>query len=317
MKDKKIMIYRKYIVLLMVLFLVSCSNSESGKTGSSQGTQVESTYFKVPAFFEGRIVFESNDDGDFDIYVLDKKGVNKITNNTWDDEYPMWSPDGMGIVFQANPKSKKDYDIFTMNADGSGVYPVLNTTDWEGDADFCSQDGKNIVYVRSEEQIYYYSLETKVSKPMEPEFKNKSIVPVWSAVNNNIVFTRKRMLGWDVALYKSKTSEIQFLTDSGESCRARWSHKGDRLAFVSSRADGKGDIWMMNADGSNQTRITTDDDAYDYYPTWSPDDAFIAYTSATHKTKGNWSLWLIEIKTGKKWKIYDSPGQEKFPDWTK
>ena len=193
---------------------------------------------------------------------------------------------------------------------------VLATPDWEGDADFCSMDAKKIVYCQGGTELYYYDLVSGKKTPLEPEFQAKSITPVWSQVTGDIVFTRKRLLGWDVALYNSKTKEVRFLTEGADSCRGRWSHKGDRIAFVSGRADGKGDIWIMNADGSNQTRLTTTNDTHDYYPSWSPDDQYVAFTSSTHKTKGNWSLWIVDVKTGKTWKIYDTPGQEKFPAWT-
>lgn len=308
---------RLYILFFVLLLLISCQGNRSVESSNPSDKQNMPTYFQVPPFFNGRIVFQSGVDGAYQIYVLDKSGVKKITNGNYDHEYPMWSPDGSTIVFQANPNRKNDYDIYSVKSDGTDLRPVLATPECEGEPAFCSPDGKNIAYTRQEKEVYFYNLDTKTNVPMEPEFKAKSIVPVCSLVSGDIVFTRKRLMGWDVALFTRKTQEIRFLTEGSKSCRARWSHKGDRLAFVSSRADGKGDVWLMNADGSNQSRLTMDDDTYDYYPSWSPDDQYIVYASATHKTKGNWSLWIIEIKTQKKWKIYDSPNQEKFPDWTK
>ena len=42
----------------------------------------------------------------------------------------------------------------------------------------------------------------------------------------------------------------------------------DTIAFTSNR-DGNNEVYIMDADGSNQTRLT-DDLAYDGGPSWSP-----------------------------------------------
>ena len=47
-----------------------------------------------------------------------------------------------------------------------------------------------------------------------------------------------------------------------------WSPDGGRIAFDSLR-DGNGEIYVMNADGSGQTRLT-DNPASDGSPSWSP-----------------------------------------------
>ena len=48
-----------------------------------------------------------------------------------------------------------------------------------------------------------------------------------------------------------------------------------KIAFTSDR-DGNSEIYVMNADGSGQTRLTNSPDSEDY-PTWSPDGSKIAF----------------------------------------
>ncbi len=59
-----------------------------------------------------------------------------------------------------------------------------------------------------------------------------------------------------------------------------WSRDGRRIAFASGRDGGEPEIYVMNADGSAQTRLTrTPPFVADNTPTWSPDGRRIAFAS--------------------------------------
>jgi TolB protein len=64
-----------------------------------------------------------------------------------------------------------------------------------------------------------------------------------------------------------------------------------RIAFVSNR-DGNSEIYVMDADGSNVTRLTNDG-AADIYPAWSPDGSRIAFVSSRPK---NASLHIFTMR---------------------
>ena len=63
---------------------------------------------------------------------------------------------------------------------------------------------------------------------------------------------------------------------------------GGRIAFVSPR-DGNGEIYVMNADGSSQTRLTNNP-AEDQGPAWSPDGKRVAFMS---NRDGNWEIYVM------------------------
>ncbi len=67
-----------------------------------------------------KILFSSNRDGDFEVYLMNADGsdLKQLTSNTFSDVYPVWSPDGKRIAFHSNRDSYKE--IYFMNADGSG-----------------------------------------------------------------------------------------------------------------------------------------------------------------------------------------------------
>ena len=54
--------------------------------------------------------------------------------------------------------------------------------------------------------------------------------------------------------------------------------RGGGVLVFYSEGDGDAEIYLMNADGSAQTRLT-DNKAHDTSPAWSPDGARIAFTS--------------------------------------
>jgi TolB protein len=65
-------------------------------------------------------------------------------------------------------------------------------------------------------------------------------------------------------------------TEPGDDQYAAWSPDGQRIVFISTRS-GTGQVWLMNADGSNQRQLTFDPREKDQVPDWKPDGTQIAY----------------------------------------
>ncbi len=62
-----------------------------------------------------------------------------------------------------------------------------------------------------------------------------------------------------------------------------------RVAFTSNR-DGNREIYVMNADGTNQVRLTNNS-VVDDHPTWSPDGTKISFVS--EKTSGGFAIFMM------------------------
>lgn len=270
---------------------------------------------------KGRIVFQSNHDGDNEICLLTADGMRKLTQNDWEDIYPLWSPDGKRIAYAADPEG--NFDIYTMKEDGTDVHSLTSSPLDETDPGWYPE-GKNIVYTRENKKflrdeiaLYRVDVETGQSRRVIPGYDKTHAIAHVSPQGDLLAFTGKRAVGWDVAVFNTHSREVTFLNQGGDSCRPRFSPDGKHIAYVSSRADGKGDIWVMAPDGSGKIRLTERDDTYDYFPSWSPEGRYIVFSSSTqHSHSGDWQIWVIEVSSRKTWLLFDSPGNDVFPDWS-
>ena len=83
------------------------------------------------------------------------------------------------------------------------------------------------------------------------------------------------------------------------------------IAFDSDR-DGNSEIYVMNADGSGQRRITsspTDDAA----PAWSPDGSQLAFAS---NRDGNWEIYRMAADGSSQTRLTDSSSGDYDPVWS-
>ena len=96
---------------------------------------------------------------------------------------------------------------------------------------------------------------------------------------------------------------------------------GGVLAFYS-ESDGDAEIYLMNADGSAQTRLT-ENKAHDFSPAWSPDGKKIAFTSDRDDPNPvrcfpncNENLYVMNADGTAQTRLTDTPALESHPDWS-
>ncbi len=97
-----------------------------------------------------------------------------------------------------------------------------------------------------------------------------------------------------------------------------WSPDGKRLAYSRAASDSVGrersDIYIMNADGSNQVRLTTER-RYNNSPTWSPDGEYLAFR--VHRDFIGSDIYLTSTATASvATRLTMSPGGEGDPSWS-
>jgi Tol biopolymer transport system component len=191
------------------------------------------------------------------LYVMnpDGSGKRRLARHFWVSNlalgYPVWSPDRRRLVFAAHlSRSTAPCDsycgkeIFVINADGSGLRRLTRNTvdDWE---------------------------------------------PTWSPDGQKIAWSRSDGTGADVFVMNADGSGQRNLTPKpGNRGDPRWSPDGRAILFTAvspvqppwGGAAPYRDVYVMNADGSGQRKLTHTPEAAEFGPAWSPDGQQIAFS---------------------------------------
>ena len=238
-----------------------------------------------------RIAFESDRDGQYDIYVMnaDGSGLTRLTDDPANDVYPAWSPDGMRIAFASgrdepdpyNCQPACNFEIYVMNADGSGV-KRLTVNPAEDFSPAWSPDGARLAFDSNRDGNYeIYVMNANGSGVTNLSSHGEwDVAPAWSPDGKRIAFSSDRDGNWEIYDMSAGGSGVTRLTvNPAEDDRPSWSPEGSRILFASTRHDPdpencdpncNHEIYVMNADGSGPARLT-DHPAHDWDPAWSPD----------------------------------------------
>ncbi len=96
--------------------------------------------------------------------------------------------------------------------------------------------------------------------------------PAWSPDGTKVAFNSSISSQPGIYVMNADGSNKRFLTSMGS--QPAWSPDGTKIAFASA---GRGDIFVMKADGSNPTNITNSANPVNE-PAWSPDGTKITFT---------------------------------------
>ncbi len=263
------------------------------------------------------LVFVSTRDGDYAIFEMNADGGSqrRLTDERGDDSSPRklffqiepaWSPDAEKIAFAS--RRAGTFDIFVMNADGTGSQRVT-TTDEDDSHPTWSPDGRRIAFARNRPGDIYVanadgSAARRISDPEAEEFE-----PAWSPDGGWIAYVRReagtteREL-WLVRPDGSRPRQITSLR--ARSVSPAWSSDSKRLAFASNVRGPLYDLFVLTVGEKGVRRLTrSGPDAFE--PAWSPDGASVGFTQ-------NGAIHTVDLD-GQVEKLTDPDDNDSFPAW--
>lgn len=242
------------------------------------GRPVERHEPATPAVSASRIVFASQRDGNWEIYVSDPDGRNQVrlTRSEPQDRFPMWSPDQSQIAF-GSQVSGDHWELWVMNADGSKPRELASEIVAKGHRQW-SPDGKRIVFAATAEtNVDVFSVEVasgKVTRLTTTPGEDRD--PAWSPDGSRIAFSSVRDGNAEIYTMRADGTGARRLTSNAEADESpAWAPSGASIAFVSGQS-GARDIYMVAADGGRAERLTTGAKATRDALRWSPDGSHLA-----------------------------------------
>jgi len=282
---------------------------------------------------ENRIVWATNRFGNWTIWIMNDDGSNKkqLTSADVISGWPSWSPDGQEIAYWSYNLTTGTCDIWRMRSDGTLKAKLTTDGTFKGPP-MWSPRGDRIAYTANQTgnmEVYIINtdgsgkkqlttghpaerfVETRVTWHPDGErlYYQVTTFPLpprtFPSIPDDVAFVDIFMVNVDTGYERNLTPRLH------ENVRSV-SPDGKKMACISLRSPNYG-LWVMNDDGTNQTRLTWDGEG-DRAPRFSPDGRKIVYWSLA--AEGQPDIWMINVDGSNRTRLTKNSYQDIYPFWS-
>ncbi|MEK7448483.1 MAG: right-handed parallel beta-helix repeat-containing protein, partial [Planctomycetota bacterium] len=257
----------------------------------------------------GKIVFDSDRDGNREIYLMNADGTNqtRLTNHPSDDRRAVLSPDGTKVIWMTDRDGNSE--IYVMNNDGSN--PVNLTKDPGNDRrpDF-SPDGARIVFHSNRGGSFQlYVMNADGSNQVQlTNISGQAREAVFSPDGTKIAFDSIPAGQTEPDIYimnSDGTNQVNLTNHPAEDAGAAFSFDGTKIYWESLR-DGNAEIYVMNLNGTNPLNLTNNptDEAHAVV---SLDGRFVYFSS---DRSGNYEIYQMNTDGSNQINLTLNPAQD-------
>jgi TolB protein len=270
-----------------------------------------------------QIAFYSDQDGDWDLYVMDGNGesATNLTHNEVDDRGRFsWSPDSSRLVFDGK-YSDPSKEIYVVNIEEGILRPITHDRIWQGNPAWLP-DGKRIIYSTAEQaEVYGLAITGIETGDTVQLLENErwASLPDISSDGNWIAFEAVREDGFSRIDVIKADGSIRYESICGDNLAHSpiWSPDGEWIAFVGGPKDNDlSQLFITRRDGSEITTLV--EDGVVNFPSWSPDGKWIAFTGESGRIDrrlGDLDIYAVNVETKEVYNLTASKGDDRDPDW--
>jgi Tol biopolymer transport system component len=236
--------------------------------------------------------------------------------------FPAFSPDGTHLAF-VRFRSLFNATIFVLSLNRAGTAQGgaqrLTPDDWDVNGLDWLDDSNLVFSGRTGARFSLWTLSASGGAPAALPYENEAATRPSVARRGNRLAFEKSEFDTNVWLLPGPASGVPLtfpgkllLVSTRWDGEARFSPDGKKIAWTSEQS-GTHDVWVADADGSNQVQVTNFPGVVVGSPRWSPDGTRIAFDAYAH---GNSDIYIVGTEGGKIRAVASEPSNESRPSWS-
>lgn len=209
---------------------------------------------------------------------------------------PALSPDGRTLAyFSCVPRGLPTCDVQTL-ALGADLRPAgsprrLTHQQVWGMGLAWTRDGRSIVYGAFRDSLWRVHVDGS-SPPTRVDLAGRGADLPFTVTSSDRLGFRRDIVERDIYRFEVASATMApLIASTGSDAQPQYSPDGKRIAFESDRDGDATAIWLANADGSSQERLTHGPGRFQAAPRWSPDGRTLVFEAQGEEN--GWDTWTI------------------------